>query len=121
MTVEAGQPTISSATHVYIASVCGVAVAALMAAALAGAPPDPGPFIALAVLSAIIWSVGENLVESQVGITLLGILLLAAAVVVGVPTTWWWLTLAGGTLVAVAVGWPQFTQTVRPGWPNRPQ
>jgi hypothetical protein len=83
VTVEAGQPTISSATHVYIASVCGVAVAALMAAALAGAPPDPGPFIALAVLSAIIWSVGENLVESQVGITLLGILLLAAAVVVG--------------------------------------
>ena len=29
----------------------------------------------------------------------------AVAVVIGVPTTWWPLTLAGGTAVAVAVGW----------------
>ncbi|MFT4296928.1 MAG: multicopper oxidase domain-containing protein [Micropruina sp.] len=29
----------------------------------------------------------------------------AAAVLIGVPTTWWPLTLGGGTLVAVAVGW----------------
>lgn len=33
----------------------------------------------------------------------------AAAVLIGVPTTWWPLTLAGGTLVAVAVGWHGFT------------
>ena len=36
----------------------------------------------------------------------LGLLTLgAAAVLIGVPTTWWPLTLAGGVLVAVAVGW----------------
>lgn len=36
----------------------------------------------------------------------LGLLTLgAAAVLIGVPTTWWPLTLAGGTLVAVAAGW----------------
>lgn len=83
MTADPGRPTISGATHAYISLVCGVALAALTWSAVAGSSPAAAPFITLIVLSVIIWSVGENLVESQVGISLLGILLLAAAVVVG--------------------------------------
>lgn len=83
MSADAGHAGINARTHVYVWLVALAALASLVAAAVVGPRPQVVPLVALIAFSVLIWSVGENLVESQLGISLQGILLLTSAVILG--------------------------------------
>ncbi len=83
MSADDHGPTISRATHSYIVGVWVLALAGLAWAARFGTPPQVGLLAALVLLSAVIWLIGDNRVDAQTGISLVGILLLASAVFLG--------------------------------------
>lgn len=77
------RPRTPARVLVYTAVVCAVTVAGLVLAWRWGRFPEPEPLIALLLLYALVWWVGDILVESHVSLSLLGVVLLASAVILG--------------------------------------
>jgi hypothetical protein len=77
------RPTITAATQAFILGVCLLALLGFAAAVRVGAKPQLDLLVALLLLSAVLWAIGDNRFENHLGLSLVGVVLLASAVFLG--------------------------------------